>query len=79
MPVLERLQREHKSDLVVLGVFHPKPEPREVSDRHILQVASTLGFSGPVAFDRDWKTLDRYWLRRRSRSQLDLGELPDRS
>ena len=62
MPVLERLQREHKSDLVVLGVFHPKPEPREVSDRHILQVASTLGFSGPVAFDRDWKTLDRYWL-----------------
>jgi thiol-disulfide isomerase/thioredoxin len=62
LPVLERLQKEHRSDLVVLGVFHPKPEPHDVSDRHILQVAGTLGFSGPVAFDRDWKTLNRYWL-----------------
>ena len=62
LPVLERLQKEHRGDLVVLGVFHPKPEPHDVSDRHILQVAGTLGFSGPVAFDRDWKTLDRYWL-----------------
>jgi thiol-disulfide isomerase/thioredoxin len=61
MPVLERLRREHRDDLVVVGVFHPKP-PHEVSDRHILQVAGTLGFSGPVAFDREWKTLDRYWL-----------------
>ncbi|HET9328367.1 MAG TPA: TlpA disulfide reductase family protein [Candidatus Eisenbacteria bacterium] len=62
LPVLERLQREHRGDLVVLGVFHSKPEPHEVSDRHILGIAKTLGWSGPVAFDRDWKTLDRYWL-----------------
>src|SRR5437867_12953454 len=62
LPVLERLRREHADDLVVLGVFHPKPEPREVSDQHILQVAHQLGFSGPIAFDRDWRTLDRYWL-----------------
>ena len=47
---------------MVIGVFHPKPEPREVDDRHILAVAKQLGFGGPVAFDRDWKTLDRYWL-----------------
>jgi thiol-disulfide isomerase/thioredoxin len=61
LPALETLRHEHP-DLVVLGVFHPKPEPREVSDRHILEVARQLGFDGPVAFDRDWRTLDRYWL-----------------
>ena len=62
LPVIESLGREHPRDLVVIGVFHPKPEPREVDDRHILAVAKQLGFSGPIAFDRDWKTLNRYWL-----------------
>lgn len=62
LPVIETLGKEHANDLVVIGVFHPKPEPREVDDRHILSVAKQLGFSGPVAFDRDWTTLNRYWL-----------------
>jgi len=62
LPALEDLRRRHPEELVVIGVFHPKPEPREVDDRHILAVAKQLGFGGPVAFDRDWKTLDRYWL-----------------
>jgi thiol-disulfide isomerase/thioredoxin len=62
LPALERLRRERGDQFVVVGVFHPKPEPREVSDRHILEVARQLGFDGPIAFDRDWKTLDRYWL-----------------
>jgi thiol-disulfide isomerase/thioredoxin len=60
LPVLERLRRDQR-DLVVIGVFHPKP-PHEVGDRHILQVAKRLGFTGPIAFDRDWTTLGRYWL-----------------
>lgn len=62
LPVLESLEHQHASDLVVIGVFHPKPEPHDVDDRHILGVAKELGFSGPIAFDRDWKTLNRYWL-----------------
>ena len=62
LPELERLRHERGDDFVVVGVFHPKPEPHDVSDKHILQVAHDLGFGGPIAFDRDWKTLDRYWL-----------------
>src|SRR5262245_6262509 len=62
LPELERRRHERGDDFVVIGVFHPKPEPHDVSDKHILQVARELGFDGPIAFDRDWKTLNRYWL-----------------
>ena len=62
LPELERLRLEHAGQgLVVIGVFHPKP-PREVSDRHIRAVAKRLGFRGPLAVDREWTTLERYWL-----------------
>ena len=63
LPQIEQLRGAHAKDgLVVIGVYHPKPAPREVSDRRILSFAKELGFSGPLAFDRDWKTLDRWWL-----------------
>ena len=62
LPALEKLRKERADrGLVVIGVFHPKP-PREVGDRHILEVAKKLGFTGPIALDRDWTTLGRYWL-----------------
>jgi len=62
LPALDALQRANVDrGLVVIGVFHPKP-PHEVSDRHILAVAKTLGFGGAIAVDRDWTTLERYWL-----------------
>ena len=62
LPGLESLRKRHAKDgLVVLGVFHPKP-PREVSDRRIVGTAVALGFGGPLAVDRHWSTLERYWL-----------------
>jgi thiol-disulfide isomerase/thioredoxin len=62
LPVLESIRERHRGDdLIVLGVFHPKP-PRELDDARIVALADELGFSGPIAFDRDWNTLDRYWL-----------------
>lgn len=62
LPGLESLRTRHESrGLVVLGVYHPKP-PRSVSDAFVKNVAQRLGFRGPLALDRDWKTLGRYWL-----------------
>jgi len=62
LPELEALRHRLGPDgLVVIGVFHPKP-PREVSDKHIVALAKRLGFEGPIAVDRDWATLNRYWL-----------------
>jgi hypothetical protein len=62
LPALEILRRrpEHR-DLVVIGVFHPKP-PRRVRDAHIQKTARRLGFTGPIAVDERWSTLERYWL-----------------
>jgi thiol-disulfide isomerase/thioredoxin len=60
LPAIEGL-RSTSNDLVVIGVFHPKP-PHPVGDRHIRSVAKRLGFSGPIAVDTQWSTLRRYWL-----------------
>ncbi len=63
LPVIEKLRVAHEKDgLVVIGVFHPKPEPRDESNPAIIAGANERGFHGPLAFDRDWKTLGRYWL-----------------
>ena len=62
LPELESLRARHADDgLVVIGAYHPKP-PREVSNRKIVAVADKLGFAGPIAVDREWSTLERYWL-----------------
>lgn len=62
LPAIETLRRKHAGDgLVVIGVYHPKP-PRRVSDRDVLEAADRLGFSGPLAVDTKWSTLERYWL-----------------
>jgi hypothetical protein len=62
LPVLEDLRHDARyRDLVVIGVFHPKP-PRAVSDQHVLATADRLGFKGPIAVDTKWATLERYWL-----------------
>jgi len=62
LPVLEGLRAKYGAQgLVVIGVFHPKPR-RHVSDAHVLAVAKRLGFSGPLAVDERWSTLERWWL-----------------
>jgi thiol-disulfide isomerase/thioredoxin len=61
LPVLEQVRERGHDDLVVIGVYHPKPV-RKVSDKHVLAVANRLGFKGPIAVDTKWRTLERYWL-----------------
>ena len=61
LPGLETLRARYADQgLVVIGAYHPKP-PRDVSDKKILAVADDLGFAGPIAVDRAWDTLERYW------------------
>ena len=62
LPAIEKLRTARAGgDLVVIGIYHPKP-PRRVSDRHVIAAANRLGFGGPLAIDRDWSALERWWL-----------------
>lgn len=62
LPVLERLRKlRENQDLVVIGVYHPKPQ-RRVGDGAVRNAARRLGFTGPIAVDERWTTLGRYWL-----------------
>lgn len=80
LPAIERLRAAHARDgLVVIGAFHP-PRPGEpCGNAHVLRVARELGFDGPVAVDRDWKTLGRWWLDGHpERSWVSISFLIDR-
>ena len=78
LPGLESLrQRYGEGGLVVIGVYHPKP-PRAVRDRNIVAMANRLGFSGPIAVDQRWTTLDRYWLTGHEREFTSVSFLIDR-
>ncbi len=62
LPQLEALQKRYGAKgLVVVCVFHPKPR-RHVRDKHIIEVANRLGWTGPIAVDERWTTLERWWL-----------------
>ena len=62
LPTLEQLRQRYASQgLVVVGVYHPKPI-RDMSDKAVRDATRKLGFSGPVALDQDWSTLNRWWL-----------------
>ena len=79
LPGLGRLYEEHEKDgLVVVGVYHPKPEPRPVSEAEVKKFADNLGIRFPVAIDADWTVLKRYWLTGRKRAFTSVSFLIDR-
>ncbi|HXI59226.1 MAG TPA: TlpA disulfide reductase family protein [Polyangia bacterium] len=61
-PALNQLYREFKDKgLVVIGMYHHKnPEPLDL--KKVRGWAGEFGFEFPVAVDRDWRTLRRWWL-----------------
>lgn len=49
--------------LQVIGIYHHKGST-PLTPEHVTAQAKRLGFQFPVAIDRDWKTLHRWWLDR---------------
>ena len=49
-------------DLVVIGMYHPKPLGRAITADEIREAARERGFDFPIAIDRDWSVLRRWWL-----------------
>jgi len=50
--------------LVVVGMYTPKPHPREVTVEEVRGYVKAYGFRFPVAIDADWGALHRLWLDR---------------
>jgi peroxiredoxin len=59
-PALRALDERYRArGLTVVGIHHPKP-PGAVDPATVSRVANQLGFTFPVATDRDWTTVRAY-------------------
>jgi peroxiredoxin len=77
-PALRQLDVEFRDrGLVVVGMYHHKnPEPLDVEK--VRGWAKDFGFTFPVAVDRDWRTLNRWWLNAGRRDFTSVSFLIDR-
>ncbi len=63
--------------LTVIGLYHHKSDtPLQVE--RVKEQAREFGFEFPVAIDRDWKTLHRWWLDREESGWTSVSFLIDR-
>ena len=77
-PALNQLHADYAArGLVVIGMYHHKrSEP--LTAEAVRGWARDFGFRFPVAIDRDWKTLDRWWLGGKKRAFTSVSFLIDR-
>jgi peroxiredoxin len=77
-PALRQLDADYRSrGLVVVGMYHHKNrEPLDVE--HVRGWAKDFGFTFPVAVDRDWRTLNRWWLKTGRRPFTSVSFLIDK-
>jgi thiol-disulfide isomerase/thioredoxin len=79
LPGLGKLYAAHRKDgLMVVGVYHPKPQPKAVAAAEVKKYAAALGVQFPVAIDADWTVLKRWWLKDNERSFTSVSFLVDR-
>ena len=77
-PSLVELYGKYRGEgLVVIGIHHPKSE-RAKNNALVLKTAKKLGFEFPVAQDKDWETINAYWLGGSGRSYTSSSILIDK-
>ncbi len=71
-PALNEFHEQYADrGLAVVGMYHAKPIDRPITASEIREAARERGFRFPIAIDRDWAMLRRWWLdggRRRATS-----------
>ena len=77
-PALNAFHKDYADrGLAVIGMYHHKrPEPLTLDA--VRKAVRAYGFSFPVAVDRDWRTLNRWWLDGRKRDFTSVSFLIDR-
>jgi peroxiredoxin len=69
--------RYRERGLVVIGAYHHK-EDTPLTPEHVATQAKRLGLTFPVAIDRDWKTLNAWWLEKTKRGWTSVTFLVGR-
>ncbi len=64
--------------LTVIGLYHAKPIDRSITASEIRAAAQERGFGFPIAIDRGWSVLRRWWLDGGQRSATSVSFLIDR-
>ena len=76
---LENWWRKYRDrGLVVIGAYHHKSDT-PLTREHVVTESRRLGFTFPVAIDRDWKTLRHWWLDHTERGWTSVTFLIDRT
>jgi len=76
---LENWWRKYQDKgLVVIGAYHHKADT-PLTREHVEAESKRLGFTFPVAIDRNWKTLRTWWLNRTDRGWTSVTFLIDRT
>jgi peroxiredoxin len=77
-PALNRFHRDYaRRGLAVIGMYHHKrPEPLTLDA--VRATVHDYGFEFPVGIDRDWRTLNRWWLGGRKRDFTSVSFLIDK-
>jgi peroxiredoxin len=70
--------RYARRGLIVIGMYHPKPIDRSITASEIRAAAQERGFGFPIAIDRGWSVLRRWWLDGGRRSATSVSFLIDR-
>jgi peroxiredoxin len=78
VPALNEFHTRYKDKgLVVIGFYHHK-ESTPLSPAKVKESAATFGFKFPVAIDREWRTLHRWWLDDHERKWTSVTFVIDR-
>ena len=78
LPALDSLRKKYeKRGLKIVGVYHPKPPSKTVSEKEVLEGAASRQFEGEVVIDMDWSQLKKWWLETGKRSATSVSFLVD--
>jgi peroxiredoxin len=78
-PTLRALhERYADKGLAVIGMFHHK-EPTPLDPKQVEGWVKHFGYKFPVAIDKDWTTLRRWWLDGHERSYTSVSFLIDKA
>jgi len=79
LPALDSLREKYTDrGLKVVGVYHPKPPSKTITEEEVLDGAKTRQFSGDVVIDRDWSQLKTWWLGTGDRQATSVSILVDK-